>query len=90
MIIRDGTINGALSPIGKVVGNVSGGGKVSGEVQSAGTPMHYYDGPYDVIPRAEMQILETATKLMRDNVTVEEIPYTEVTNLSGGLTVSIA
>lgn len=49
-----------------------------------------YDGEYIVTPKAfEEQILETANKAMRDNVTVLEIPYIEVTNPSGGTTVSI-
>lgn len=49
-----------------------------------------YDGDYIVTPKAEEQELETANKILTDNVTVLEIPYTEVSNISGGLTVSIA
>lgn len=49
-----------------------------------------YDGAYDVIPMAwEGQTLPTAMKLLRENVTVQEIPYYEVSNQSGGVTVNI-
>ena len=51
----------------------------------------YYDGNYIVTPKAySSTILETADKIMRDDVTVLEIPYYEVSNLSGGYTVNIA
>lgn len=51
----------------------------------------YYRGIYVVTPRAYSQtVLETADKIMRDDVTVLEIPYYEVSNLSGGYTVNIA
>ena len=43
-----------------------------------------YLGPYRVIPKAyKEQILATKNKDMTDNVTVEEVPYTEVSNTKG-------
>lgn len=43
-----------------------------------------YLGPYRVIPKAfQEQILKTKEKSMTDNVTVEEVPYTEVSNVEG-------
>lgn len=48
-----------------------------------------YDGLYQVTPKTVSQTLATANKLMQDNVMVEEIPYAEVTNDSGGKTASI-
>lgn len=49
-----------------------------------------YFGPYQVIPKAwEDQILETNGKNMTDDVTVFEIPYSEVSN-PDGTTVVIA
>ena len=48
-----------------------------------------YLGEYDVIPRRLLQILRTRGKVMSDDVTVHEIPYAEVTNISGGLTATI-
>lgn len=51
----------------------------------------YYRGEYVVVPKAETEtVLETANKIMRDDVTVLKIPYYETSNLGGGYTVFIA
>ena len=50
----------------------------------------WYEGPYEVIPRAMRQILETNQKSMNDDVNVTEIPYSSVENQSGGNTINIA
>ena len=50
----------------------------------------YYDGAYTVIPRAWEEVtLATSGKTMRDNVTVQEIPYYRTSNLYGGDTIFI-
>ena len=49
----------------------------------------WFDGPYEVTPRFEDQTLETQMKLMRDDVTVNEIPVEIVPNVAGGNTVTI-
>ena len=52
--------------------------------------IYYYDGPYEVTPMANTaQILPTNNLAMSDDVTINEIPYQEVSNLSGGLTATI-
>lgn len=48
-----------------------------------------YKGEYEVVPRVNKQVLETKNKTMTDDVTVLEIPYSEVDNLSGGQTITI-
>lgn len=49
-----------------------------------------YPGPYNAIPLAwDEVILPTKYKLMDDDVTVEEIPYAETSNIYG-TTVTIA
>ena len=48
-----------------------------------------YVGEYSVIPRVSKQVLETKNKMMTDDLTVCEIPYAEVTNMTGGMTASI-
>ena len=48
-----------------------------------------YEGEYTVTPTFEKQILETAKKTMKENVTVNEIQVTVVSNSSGGNTVII-
>ena len=57
-----------------------GGGSPGGEE---------YPGPYTVTPTRENQVLRTAQKVATRNITVFEIPYVEVSNLSGGKTATI-
>ena len=42
-----------------------------------------YLGPYVVIPKRRDQILETKNKTMKDDVTVKEVPWIEVSNTDG-------
>ena len=52
--------------------------------------IHYYEGDYEVTPMAyTVQILSTENMAMRNNIIVNEIPYSEVSNLSGGVTATI-
>ena len=48
-----------------------------------------YTGTYDVRPSASSQTLYTQGLRMTDDVTIQEIPYYETTNESGGYTVII-
>lgn len=48
-----------------------------------------YEGPYEVTPTLETQMLATRNKTMSDDVTVFEIPYAEVGNTAGGMTATI-
>lgn len=52
-------------------------------------PAPPYEGEYNVTPKFEAQTLPTAEKLLAKDVIIEEIPYAEVTNNSGGTTVTI-
>lgn len=45
-----------------------------------------YTGAYNVIPKIEGQIMETRDKRMTKNVTIEPIPFYEVSNPQGGMT----
>lgn len=50
-----------------------------------------YEGEYDITPKAyEEQVLQTKEKTLLENVTVQKVPYYEVSNGSGGNTVNIA
>ena len=52
--------------------------------------VYYYDGPYEVTPMVDTtQILPTANLVMSDNVNINQIPYYEVSNPSGGKTATI-
>lgn len=42
-----------------------------------------YSGPYYIVPSNEVQPLATKNRLLRDNVTVDKIPYYEVSNAYG-------
>lgn len=48
-----------------------------------------YDGPYEVTPAVDKQIMPTDQKLMTDDMTINAIPYYDVSNTSGGSTVYI-
>ena len=49
-----------------------------------------YEGEYEVTPRVDKQTLPTAKKFLTEDVTINKIPYFEVSNNSGGITASIA
>lgn len=60
------------------------------EYQITNGVVHYYDGDYEITPMPyTSQILPTANLIMRDNINIQEIPYYEVSNLSGGITATI-
>ena len=42
-----------------------------------------YTGPYEVTPKVESQSLSTADEHMAHDVTIEPIPYYEVSNQNG-------
>ena len=74
----------------KVGGRIDAKGKMSGKVKSAETkPLPWYEGEYELTPIWEDVTLETKQKSMSDNVTMQAIPYAEVDNPSGGVTVII-
>lgn len=54
-----------------------------GEIQVVHTDYDPYPGPYVVIPKRRDQILATKDKNMTDDVTVKEVPWTEVSNQHG-------
>jgi DNA/RNA endonuclease YhcR with UshA esterase domain len=60
-----------------------------GEVIKVYDDVPQYDGIYEVTPKVTEQILPTAQRFLARDVTIEKIPYFEVTNNSGGMTVSI-
>lgn len=48
-----------------------------------------YKGSYNVIPQVAEQTLETKDKVLKDNVTIQPIPFYEVDNLQDGQTIII-
>ena len=55
-----------------------------GEITVIHTDYDPYAGPYEVVPKAwQDQVLPTKDKNMLDDVTVFEVPYSEVANPEG-------
>lgn len=86
-----GELNGTLTSAGLLHGTLVGDHhKIQGTLTIPSTPgLDLYDGSYEVTPRLYAQSLDTDGKLMRDDVTVYEIPVTRTTNPHGGQTVLI-
>lgn len=63
--------------------------EVTVEEGKGGTLVPPYEGDYVITPSAETQILQTGSKKMLDNVTVNPIPVKRVANPKGGTTVII-
>lgn len=63
--------------------------KLSGNIDKSPLTIPEYEGSYEIRPEVWEQSMTTKRKLMRENVRVQEIPYQEVTNLSGGKTATI-
>lgn len=49
----------------------------------------WWDGAYEITPRTTEQVLPVKNKTMRHDLTCNSIPYTEVSNPSGGYTANI-
>ena len=59
-------------------------------IESGGGKLPTYEGEYIITPRPyREQVLDTKNKSLVQDVTVLEIPYSEVTNPEGGVTANI-
>lgn len=68
----------------KLTGKLTPIGGLSGGLTIPRSSAETYEGEYVVTPKAyEEQVLETANKLMLDNVSVLRVPYFETSNTSG-------
>lgn len=57
--------------------------------EGSGGILPAYTGSYNVIPKVKSQKLETKNKSMTNDINVEKIPYSEVSNPEGGKTIVI-
>lgn len=87
------SITGNLTPIQNIYGTLN---NITPEIRGAvSTPparssYHFYDGIYEITPTPELDIiLNTSNQILLDDIVVKEIPYFEITNESGGYTVTI-
>ena len=81
-VASEGTLTGKIGSEGILSGSIVSEGALSG---SLSMPVGYedYTGPYEVTPKVEAQSLSTADKHMAHDVTIEPIPYYEVSNQNG-------
>lgn len=86
------TLTGKVLTLPKMSGSVSMPKSLSGNIGGktiniGGRP---YEGDYIVTPKVDQQTLATKGAIMKNDVTILEIPYFETSNNSGGNTVYIA
>lgn len=78
------TLSGDLSYIEVITGEITYG-------NGSGETIPLYNGEYEVNPLAlQNVVLPTRGKKMTDDITINQIPYYEAINPSGGTTVYIA
>lgn len=83
-------LSGSIRLIGGIDGGIRGSVPVDGKVEIGRTiPLPWYEGEYELTPVWENVTLETKQKSMREDVTMQAIPYAEVDNLAGGKTAII-
>lgn len=84
------SIKGSIASKKSLKGSITTKEKISGFVNVGGMiQQESYDGSYEVIPTIGQQILQTKNKTMVNDLTIKSIPYSEVTNTSNGITVTI-
>lgn len=78
------TITGAISGgrVGNLQGVIQSNGTITGQIAIGGVE-ETYKGTYEVIPKVYSQSLPTKNKVMKENISILEIPYYETSNLSG-------
>lgn len=91
-IITKQSLDGDVDVASKLHGDISTQDKLLGSVSISSVftaSNEVYNGPYSVTPSVDAQTLNTKEKTMVDDVTIQKIPYYEVSNNSGGLTATI-
>lgn len=81
-MVSEKTLSGILQTESSV------SGKLTAEIEIKGSlvlPIGYedYAGPYSVKPKTEPQSLATADRYLAQDVTIDAIPYYEVSNQNG-------
>lgn len=70
-----GPLLGDLNNQGALTGKLSGGGTLSGGLSTQVGVAPLYDGPYEVTPSEDEQVLFASGLRMRRNVTVYAVPF---------------
>ena len=80
--MNEAKITGVLSVPATIKGNISTSASFIGAISVPVYPV--YDGECNVVPKPnEAQTLETKNKIVKQDITVKEIPYYEVSNTLG-------
>ena len=82
IVVEEGVLAGKIGSEGTLFGSIVSERALSG---SLSMPVGYedYTRPYEVTPKVESQSLSTADKHIAHDVTIEPIPYYEVSNQNG-------
>ena len=84
------TLSGSISAESTLTGNVSCAGGLTGKM-SITQEYDTYTGDYKVVPRAfNEQVLQTAHKVLAEDVVIAKVPYWKTSNTSDGITAYIA
>lgn len=92
ILTLDGEITGNIVQTHSITGDISSALSIQGAISPGQLAPRFpiYDGIYEVTPLAQLDIvLDTANKILQNNVTVNKIPYFQTSNLSGGYTATI-
>ena len=77
-----------ISNSGNILGIIKSEDSIKGTI-SISTTCEDYKGSYEIIPSVDEQIIPTANKHMKEDLSVKSIPYYEVDNTYDGTTVII-
>lgn len=82
-------IHGEVIGGGTITGVVLPGGTIGATIQPGGSAIERYPGPYEITPTVDGQTLPTAQRRMTEDLNINPIPCTAVSNPAGGYTVII-
>lgn len=86
------SISGSVNSPTKLTGGIGTNSNITGHV-AIGSVIRdtndIYLGEYEVTPSTKSQTLDTKNKIMANDITINSIPYAEVTNTANGTTVTI-
>lgn len=85
------SLKGRIINEARLVGNIGRNKNLKGRIviQPNKTGHDEYIGSYEVIPKIADQLLPTKEKYLQDDIKIKSIPYYEVSNNNGGITVII-
>lgn len=85
IIEQEGVLFGSMSSVGNLSGTINSEESLTGRIVIT-TDRECYTGNCHVIPKIDSQVLPTCDKVINQDITVEGIPFYEVSNQQGGTT----